>query len=38
MKKAKEKWPVRELMVIRQRRLLREWLRYAENLKATEKK
>jgi hypothetical protein len=36
MKKPKVKWPVRELMVKRQRRLLRRWLRYAENLKATE--
>jgi hypothetical protein len=36
MKKAKVKWPVRELMVRRQRRLLKRWLRYAENLKATE--
>jgi hypothetical protein len=38
MRKAKAKWPVRELMVMRQRRLLRKWLRYAENLKATEEK
>jgi hypothetical protein len=38
MKKAKAKWPVRELMVMRQRRLLKRWLRYAENLKATEEK
>jgi hypothetical protein len=36
MKKPKVKWPVRELMVKRQQRLLRRWLRYAENLKATE--
>jgi hypothetical protein len=36
IKKSKVKWPVRELMVIRQRRLLKGWLRYAENLKATE--
>jgi hypothetical protein len=36
MKTPKMKWPVRELMVIRQRRLLKEWLRYVENLKATE--
>jgi hypothetical protein len=36
MKKPKVKWPVRELMVMRQRRLLKRWLRYAENLKATE--
>jgi hypothetical protein len=38
MKKAKEKWPVKELMVRGQRRLLKRWLRYAENLKATEEK
>jgi hypothetical protein len=38
MKKATAKWPVRELMVMRQRRLLRKWLRYAENLKAIEEK
>jgi hypothetical protein len=38
MEKAKTKWPVREMMVIRQRRLLRKWLRYVENLKATEEK
>jgi hypothetical protein len=36
MKKAKAKWPVKELMVIRQRRLLRGWLRYAENLNGLE--
>jgi hypothetical protein len=36
MKKAKAKWPVKQLMVIRQRRLLKRWLRYAENLRATE--
>jgi hypothetical protein len=36
MEKAKAKWPVRELMVIRQRRLLKRWLRYAEDLRATE--
>jgi hypothetical protein len=35
MKKAKVKWPVRELMVMRHRRLLKIWLRYAEDLKAT---
>jgi len=28
-------WPVKELMVRRQRRLLRKWLRYAKSLKAT---
>jgi hypothetical protein len=38
MKKAKVKWPVKELMVRRQRRLLKRWLRYAENLKATKEK
>jgi hypothetical protein len=38
MKKAKEKWLVKELMVRGQCRLLRKWLRYAENLKATEEK
>jgi hypothetical protein len=32
MRKAKVKWPVKELMVRRQCRLLRGWLRYAENL------
>jgi hypothetical protein len=36
MEKAKAKWPVKQLMVIRQRRLLKRWLRYAENLRATE--
>jgi hypothetical protein len=36
MKKEKEKWPVKELMVIRQHRLLRGWLRYAENLNGLE--
>jgi hypothetical protein len=36
MKKTKVKWPVKQLMVIRQCRLLRKWLRYAENLKTTE--
>jgi hypothetical protein len=36
MKKAKAKWPVKELMVIRQGRLLRGWLRYAENLNGLE--
>jgi hypothetical protein len=36
MKKEKTKWPVKQLMVIRQRRLLKRWLRYAENLRATE--
>jgi hypothetical protein len=38
MKKATAKWPVREVMVKIQRRLLRKWLRYAENLRATEEK
>jgi hypothetical protein len=36
MKKPKIKWPVKELMVRRQRRLLRGWLRYAENLNGPE--
>ena len=36
MKKPKEKWPVKELMVRRQHRLLTGWLRYAENLNGPE--
>jgi hypothetical protein len=36
MRKEKEKWPVKELMARRQRRLLRGWLKYAENLNGTE--
>jgi hypothetical protein len=36
MEKAKAKWPFKQLMVIRQRRLLKRWLRYVENLRATE--
>jgi hypothetical protein len=36
MKKPKVKWPVKELMARRQRRLLRGWLRYAENLNGPE--
>jgi hypothetical protein len=36
MKTSKIKWPFKQLMVMRQCRLLRKWLRYAENLKATE--
>ena len=36
MKKPKVKWLFRELMVKGQQRLLKRWLRYAENLKATE--
>jgi hypothetical protein len=36
MQKLKVKWPVRQLMVRRQQRLLRRWLRYAGDLKATE--
>jgi hypothetical protein len=36
MRKSKVKWPVRELMVKRQQRLLRRWLRYAENLRPIE--
>jgi hypothetical protein len=36
MKKPKIKWPVKELMARRQCRLLRGWLRYAENLNGPE--
>jgi hypothetical protein len=36
MRKAKVKWPVKELMARRQRRLLRGWLRHAENLDGPE--
>jgi hypothetical protein len=36
MRKSKVKWPVKELMVIRQRRLLKRWLRYAKNLNGPE--
>jgi hypothetical protein len=36
--KTKEKWPVKELMARRQCRLLRGWLRHAENLNGPEKK
>jgi hypothetical protein len=36
MKKAKAKWPVKELMARRQRRLLKRWLRYTENLNGPE--
>jgi hypothetical protein len=32
MRKPKVKWPVKELMARRQRKLLRGWLRHAENL------
>jgi hypothetical protein len=32
MKKTKIKWPVKELMARRHRRLLRRWLRHAKNL------
>jgi hypothetical protein len=38
MRKAKVKWPVKELMARRQRRLLRGWLRHAENLNRPERK
>jgi hypothetical protein len=38
MRKPKAKWTVRELMVRGKCRLLKRWLRYAENLKATEEK
>jgi hypothetical protein len=36
MKTPKVKWPVRELMVKGQQRLLKIWLRYAENLRPIE--
>jgi hypothetical protein len=36
--KTKIKWPVRALMAKRQQRLLRIWLRHAENLNRPEKK
>ena len=36
MKKPKVKWPVKESMVVRQCRLLKGWLRYAENLNGPE--
>jgi hypothetical protein len=36
MGKLKEKWPVKALMVKRQCRLLRRWLRHAENLDGPE--
>ena len=36
MRKEKEKWPVKELMARRQRRLLRGWLRHAKNLDGPE--
>jgi hypothetical protein len=36
MRKPKEKWPVKELMARRQHRLLRRWLRHAENLNRPE--
>ena len=34
--KTKMKWPVKELMARRQCRLLRRWLRHAENLNRPE--
>jgi hypothetical protein len=36
--KTKAKWPVKELMAKRQHRLLRGWLRHAENLNRPEEK
>jgi hypothetical protein len=36
MKEPKAKWPVKELMVRRQRRLLKGWLRHTENLNGPE--
>jgi hypothetical protein len=37
MKESKAKWPLKKLMARRQHRLLREWLRYVENLNGPEK-
>jgi hypothetical protein len=36
MREPKVKWPVKELMVMRQHRLIRGWLRYAESLNGRE--
>jgi hypothetical protein len=36
MKEPKAKWPVKELMVRRQRRLLKGWLMYTETLNGPE--
>ena len=36
MNKKKEKWPVKELMVQGQRRLLKRWLRYVKILRDEE--
>jgi hypothetical protein len=36
IRKPKVKWPVKELMVMRQCRLLKGWLRYAESLNGRE--
>jgi hypothetical protein len=36
MKTLKMKWPVREMLIIRYHKLLKEWLRYVETLKAIE--
>jgi hypothetical protein len=38
MKKTKIKWPVKELMARRQWRLLKGWLRHAENLNNQKKR
>jgi hypothetical protein len=38
MRKMKEKWPVKKLMARIQRRLLRRWLRHAENLNRPEER
>jgi hypothetical protein len=38
MRKTKAKWPVKELMARRQHRLLRRWLRHAENLNRPEER
>jgi hypothetical protein len=34
--KTKVKWPVKELLARRQRKLLKEWLRYVEDLRVEE--
>jgi hypothetical protein len=36
IRKPKVKFPVKELMVMRQHRLLKRWLRYAESLNGRE--
>jgi hypothetical protein len=36
MREPKVKWPIKQLMVIRHRRLIIGWLRYAESLNGRE--